>query len=180
MLSTSGVTGGKSTIRRIEPLAGGPTAMVRSARSIRKPTFAGVSSVTHSRVLTKPAPSRTFTLGAGPSLSIIALPLSSCPVTTRRVALLIILILLLRESRKSFDGAGKLDDGFPALVFVAHEGGGLVRRQRRHGFHERVAQHAGEPRRGLKLRHLRGDAVHHRFRHAVRSGQQDPARPVEA
>jgi hypothetical protein len=86
MASTSGVTGGKSTIRRIEPLAGGATAMVRSARSVRRSTLAGVSSVTHNNVLTKPAPSRTFTWGEGPSLSMIALPLSSWPVTTRRVA----------------------------------------------------------------------------------------------
>src|SRR5450755_1472688 len=127
MVSTSGVTGGKSTIRRIEPLAGGATAMVRSARSMRRPAFTGVSSVTHSKVLTKPAPSRTFTLGAAPSLSMIALPLSSWPVTTRRVALLMIWILIDEEKSESLDGAGKLDDRFPAIVFGAHKGGGLIR-----------------------------------------------------
>ena len=46
---------------------------------------AGVSSVTHSRLLTKPAPGRTFMFGAMPSLSTMALPLSSCPVTMRRI-----------------------------------------------------------------------------------------------
>ena len=56
--------------------------MVRSARSIFKSILAGVSSVTQTKVLTKPVAFLTLLLGAGESISTTAKPWALCPVTS--------------------------------------------------------------------------------------------------
>ena len=77
------LSGGKSTTRRIEPFGGGGTPISRAARSALPEMSAGVSSVTHSSVDTMPV-WRSFRFGASPSISTMALPDASWPVTTRR------------------------------------------------------------------------------------------------
>src|SRR5262245_40628192 len=86
---TSGPTGGKSTMRKIDPRGGGGTPIVRSARSNRPEMFAGVSSVTHKSVDVTPTPGRTVEFGALPSITTTPLPRSSWPVTTRLIGLFI-------------------------------------------------------------------------------------------
>src|SRR5712692_10992800 len=78
--------GGKSTMRKIEPEGGGATPMSRSARSAPPEISAGDSSVTHSSVEVAPLAFLSLTLGAAPSITTIAFPDASCPVTTRLVA----------------------------------------------------------------------------------------------
>src|SRR5215471_14720382 len=86
---TSGPTGGKSTIRKIDPRGGGGTPIVRSARSTRPEMSAGVSSVTHKSVDVTPTPGRTVEFGALPSITTTPLPRSLWPVTTRLIGLFI-------------------------------------------------------------------------------------------
>src|SRR6185369_10986079 len=79
--------GGKSTIRKTEPRAGGATPISRSARSDRPEIWAGVSSVTHSSVDTiPPLACLNLTFVAGPSMPTMALPAASCVVTTRLIS----------------------------------------------------------------------------------------------
>src|SRR5215467_15805239 len=86
---TSGPTGGKSTMRKIDPRGGGGTPIVRSARSDRPEMSAGVSSVTHKSVDVTPTPGLTVAFGALPSITTTPLPRSSRPVTTRLIGLFI-------------------------------------------------------------------------------------------
>src|SRR5215475_8757793 len=77
----SPLTGGKSTTRRIDPLGGGGTPMLRAPRSVLPAISAGVSSVTQRSADDTPA--ERFTDSISPSISTRAVPCASCPVTTR-------------------------------------------------------------------------------------------------
>src|SRR3954447_24478822 len=157
IFSVCASTGGKSTTRRIEPFGGGGTPMGRSARSCRRSMRAGVSSGTHNRLLTKAAPGRTFTCGQMPSLSTMALPLSSWPVTMRRIWW--VGCMVFQEGGSIRRGAGVLDGRPPALVLLAHEPGHLRRGDRVGRFHRRLVQQVGEMRRGLQPADLVGQHV---------------------
>src|SRR5712691_5956246 len=78
--------GGKSTMRKIEPEGGGATPMSRSARSAPPEISAGDSSVIHCSVEVAPLAFLSLTLDAAPSITTIAFPDASRPVTTRLVA----------------------------------------------------------------------------------------------
>src|SRR5262249_31225270 len=86
-LSTAPVSdaAGKSTTRTTEPRSGGATPIPRSAASAVPELSAGGPSVTQRSVEVRPVAFLTFAFGAVPSMSTIALPDVSWPVTTRRV-----------------------------------------------------------------------------------------------
>src|SRR6516225_5886414 len=87
-LLVSGVSGGKSTMRKTVPPRGGMMPMSIAARSALPERSAGVSSVTHSNRDTVCVCGRTFLCGVAPSSSTTALSLLSMVVTTRRTSAL--------------------------------------------------------------------------------------------
>src|SRR5437868_12694771 len=84
-----------------------------------------------------------------PSLSMTALPLSSWPVTIRRiwwVGCIAVFILVMG----SFGGGARgLDRGAPAGIFAAHEFGHRLRRDRLGWLHRGRIQQIGKLRRCL-------------------------------
>ena len=119
--------------------------MVRSARSIFKSILAGVSSVTQTKVLTKPVAFLTLLLGAGESISTTAKPWALCPVTILLMGIFMggqdvgggqtghqnasVLDELTGKSAVVFESTGILidsgprgfDGGRPALVLILDE-----------------------------------------------------------
>src|SRR5665213_2456755 len=87
--SISLVVGPNSTTRQIEPLVGGGMPILRALWSAVTATSAGVESVTHTRPDSVSLAVLRFQVGDGPSISTIALPLASWPVTTRLTGLFI-------------------------------------------------------------------------------------------
>src|SRR6202022_1151115 len=82
-------SGGNSTIRKIVPLAGGPGDIRRFAGSALPALEAGARSLTQRSVSAKSGrPGSVSTWGDGPSLAITERPWALCPVTTRRIGLI--------------------------------------------------------------------------------------------
>ncbi len=82
-------SGGNSTIRKIVPLIGGSSDMRRLAASALPALEAGAPSLTQRSVSAKSArPGSVSTCGDGASLTKMERPWASCPVTMRRIGLI--------------------------------------------------------------------------------------------
>src|SRR4051812_41229189 len=118
---SSSLVGGKSTTRKTDPPAAGAIPIFTLARSALPLMSAGVLSVTQSSRATVPAPGLTFLYGLAPSNSTTAAPLSSCPVTTRRMSSVSILCLPRFAPALSHAGSDVTSQGTgaPAIVLPA-------------------------------------------------------------
>src|SRR6266436_3867216 len=82
-------SGGNSTIRKMVPRAGGSSDIRRFAGFPLPALEAGAWSVTQRSVSAKSGrPGSVSTWGEGPSLTITERPWALCPVTTRRIGLI--------------------------------------------------------------------------------------------
>src|SRR4051812_1694955 len=115
-----------------------------------------------------------------PSLSMIALPLSSWPVTIRRiwwVGCIVVFILVMG----SFGGrAGSRDRATPAGIFATDEFGHPLRRDRLSRLHRARVQQIGKLPRCLYGADLVGEQLDDRRGHVRRAREGDPSAPVEA